>query len=72
MAKVTMLRGVSVLPDEQGGRTALLWLLAGGVPREAAMTALVAPTESLEPHDTWAASFRLEALRNTKLLNHST
>ncbi|CAJ1327557.1 unnamed protein product [Effrenium voratum] len=64
--RVTMLRGVSVLPDEQGGRTALLWLLAGGVPREAAMTALVAPTESLEPHEfevrglwMWERTFRL-------------
>lgn len=44
--RVTMLRGISVLPSRDGGRQALLWFLAAGVPRDAQMTALCAPCEA--------------------------
>ena len=37
------LRGVTVLPSDDGGRSALLWLLAAGAPREASFVAMVAP-----------------------------
>lgn len=52
--KVT-LRGSTVLPDEDGGRTALLWLLAGGAPRGASFVALAAPRSS--------GDFEVRALR---------
>ncbi|CAE8607622.1 unnamed protein product [Polarella glacialis] len=54
----TKLRGVSLLPHKDGGRTALLWLLAAGLPREGQMTALIAPGNSLAPGD-----FEVRALR---------
>lgn len=38
------LKNAEVLPSTGHGRQALLWLLAAGVPREAKMTALVAPS----------------------------
>eukprot|EP00913_Durusdinium_trenchii_P030773 g28821.t1 len=47
--RVTVLRGVSVLPAKHRGRQALLWLLASGIPKDAKMTALCAPTAGLEP-----------------------
>jgi len=53
-----MLRGVSLLPCEDGGRGGLLWLLAAGMPREAKMVALIAPGKTLAP-----GSFEVRALR---------
>eukprot|EP00931_Biecheleriopsis_adriatica_P086333 TRINITY_DN61027_c0_g1_i1.p1 TRINITY_DN61027_c0_g1~~TRINITY_DN61027_c0_g1_i1.p1 ORF type:complete len:1595 (-),score=329.26 TRINITY_DN61027_c0_g1_i1:55-4839(-) len=53
-----MMRGVSLLPDKDGGRSAILWLLAAGLPREAEMISLVAPGPSLAPGD-----FEVRALR---------
>lgn len=37
------MRGSTLLPAEDGGRAAMLWLMAAGVPRDAGMVALVAP-----------------------------
>ena len=37
---------LQVLPSRDGGRQALLWCLAAGVPRDAQMTALCAPCEA--------------------------
>jgi len=39
-----LLRGITVLPDRDQGRSAALWLLAGGVPREFKNVVLAAPT----------------------------
>lgn len=64
--RVTVLRGVSVLPAKHRGRQALLWLLASGIPKDAKMTALCAPTAGLEPGRfeirgvwMWERTFRL-------------
>jgi len=56
--KAVFLRGTSVLPTEDGGRSALIWLLAAGVPREARFVAMAAPTESCVHGD-----FEVRALR---------
>eukprot|EP00930_Biecheleria_cincta_P091040 TRINITY_DN8053_c0_g1_i1.p1 TRINITY_DN8053_c0_g1~~TRINITY_DN8053_c0_g1_i1.p1 ORF type:complete len:1502 (-),score=261.44 TRINITY_DN8053_c0_g1_i1:71-4576(-) len=53
-----ILRGVSLLPCEDGGRSGLLWLLAAGMPREPKMVALVAPAKTLLSPD-----FEVRALR---------
>lgn len=55
-----MLRGVTLLPTEDGGRSALLWLLAAGVPREGKLVALAAPVGSLDP---FSGDFEIRALR---------
>lgn len=39
-------RGTTVLPQEDGGRTAILWLLAAGEPREGKFVGLMAPGQA--------------------------
>lgn len=56
--RIVILRGSTVLPAEDGGRSALLWLLAAGVPRDAKFVALAAPCGDLSQGD-----FEVRALR---------
>jgi len=51
------LRGINVLPSEDGGRSALLWLLAAGQPHDGRLVTLMAP-RTLRPDD-----FEVRALR---------
>lgn len=60
--RVTMLRGTSVLPSRDGGRQALLWCLAAGVPRDAQMTALCAPCEAAAGKTLKAENFEVRGL----------
>jgi len=53
-----VLRGATLLPSGDGGRSALLWLLAAGMPREAKFVALAAPCRSLARGD-----FEVRAVR---------
>lgn len=54
-----MLRGITLLPTDDGGRGALLWLLAAGLPREeTGMVAMVAPRYGSRPGD-----FEVRAVR---------
>lgn len=56
-----MLRGATLLPTEDGGRGALLWLLAAGMPREAKLVAMVAPAPAPLAH--LSREFELRAVR---------
>jgi len=56
--RFVFLRGTTVLPAEDGGRSALLWLLSAGVPFDAKFVALAAPSRTLAPGD-----FEVRALR---------
>eukprot|EP00929_Paragymnodinium_shiwhaense_P077332 TRINITY_DN39820_c0_g1_i1.p1 TRINITY_DN39820_c0_g1~~TRINITY_DN39820_c0_g1_i1.p1 ORF type:complete len:1502 (-),score=293.44 TRINITY_DN39820_c0_g1_i1:200-4705(-) len=49
--KTVALRGVTALPGDDGGRSAVLWLLAAGVPRDGKLVAFAAPGGSLQPGD---------------------
>ena len=58
-----LMRGTSVLPDTKGGRKALMWLLASGMPLEAEMVALAAPTVQQNEFEVrglwmWKRAFR--------------
>eukprot|EP00927_Polykrikos_kofoidii_P028647 TRINITY_DN24963_c0_g2_i1.p2 TRINITY_DN24963_c0_g2~~TRINITY_DN24963_c0_g2_i1.p2 ORF type:complete len:592 (+),score=117.41 TRINITY_DN24963_c0_g2_i1:2536-4311(+) len=53
-----VLRGASALPSKDGGRSALLWLFAAGVPRESKIVALAAPL-----HNGGSGDFEVRAVR---------
>lgn len=53
-----ILRGATVLPSEDGGRTALMWLLAAGIPREAQVVAMAASTAKAQQGE-----FEVQAVR---------
>jgi len=55
-----MMRGITLLPADDGGRGALLWLLAAGLPREeSGMVAMAAPRYGSRPGDFEVRSVRM-------------